>query len=358
MISVGEGNNINSSPPCSKVRVLFNFNFRLEAFEHFLKTLPFSDVTCSRRSSCYHEGRLVYEHRFERCLFSHYDCFPSSKVSSFQFKEPSLPVQSSPFRIFSGPSCVHKVHDCSFISSMVQRDTNPALFGRLDAVCPLKIASCPWHHSALGARAEAGSFCKQGKELPGSNANNHLHWNASGLSFNVCHPITSPSGQRSSAHCSYPAGSEFAIQSVTTTSGDVRLGCSNFEGHFCDTTVVAPPQATLVVEQQFAVEPRQISSQLDSCLTSLYSGILMSGVPLGVIFPFAEKWSRSILLSLAGEQRGITGVSAANGVRFDPEITSISWSYVQSSLPCSVFYLFWLGAMCSSDQTTPQQCFI
>ncbi len=127
---------------------------------------------------------------------------PSSKVYSFQFQEPSLPVQSSPFLLFSGPSCVHKVHDCSFISSMVQRDTNPALFGRLDAVCPLKIASCPWHHSALGAHAEAGSFCKQGKELPGSNANNHLHWNASGLSFNVC---------RSSAHCSYPAGSEFAL---------------------------------------------------------------------------------------------------------------------------------------------------
>ncbi len=76
--------------------------------------------------------------------------------------------------------------------------------------------------------------------------------------------------------------------SITTTSGDVRLGCSNFEGHFCDTTVLAPPQATLVVEQQFAVEPRQISSPLDSCLTSLYSGILMSGVPLGVI-PFRRE---------------------------------------------------------------------
>ncbi len=140
-------------------------NFRLEAFEKFSESSPFSNVTRSRCSSCCHKGRLVYE-----------------------------------------------VHDCSFISSMVQREKNPALLGRLNALCPLKTASCPRHQSALGARAEAGSFCKQGKELPGSNANNHLHWNASGLSCHVCHPIMSPSGQHSSAHCSFPAESEFAIQ--------------------------------------------------------------------------------------------------------------------------------------------------
>ncbi len=40
-----------------------------------------------------------------------------------------------------------------------------------------------------------------------------------------------------------------------------------------------------------------------------------------------------MLLSLAGEWRGITGVSVANSLQFDPGFTSISWSYVQSSLP-------------------------
>ncbi len=83
---------------------------------------------------------------------------------------------------------------------------------------------------------------------------------------------------------------------------------------------------------------------------------LISGVPLGVI-PYLKEvvMTDASLLGWGGTWNH--RVSVANGLQFGPGITSISWSYVQSSLPCIVFYRFWLVAMCSSYQTTPQQCF-
>lgn len=76
-----------------------------------------------------------------------------------------------------------------------------------------------------------------------------------------------------------------AIQSVVKTLLDAD--CQ----HFCDSTGLAPSQASPVLEQQFEVEPHQTTLSVDCCLTLLCLGIntiesqfLMSGVPLGVIF--------------------------------------------------------------------------
>lgn len=54
-----------------------------------------------------------------------------------------------------------------------------------------------------------------------------------------------------------------AIQSVVKTLLDAD--CQ----HFCDSTGLAPSQASPVLEQQFEVEPHQTTLSVDCCLTPL-----------------------------------------------------------------------------------------
>ncbi|XP_016144435.1 A disintegrin and metalloproteinase with thrombospondin motifs 3-like [Sinocyclocheilus grahami] len=66
-----------------------------------------------------HPVRTSEESVCKEALMHH--SVPHMEISLNHFQEPGLPIQGPPIRPVSGPSCLHKVHDCNSTSTVVQK---------------------------------------------------------------------------------------------------------------------------------------------------------------------------------------------------------------------------------------------